>query len=340
MSEPQFEWYTYQAIESRNALISMVAGPPSIGKTYGKKLESVADGIKTGRQVMWIRRSLTELNPAKDGFFDSIAKLWPGFEFRTEGNSGQVRMDGEKWVTIIRFAALSVAYQWKGTEFPEVDDIIYDECFAPPGGKYLLDELEKLRRLWITVNRDRVGSDGRAKTRLWMMGNPIELDNPYFLAWGFDASREWQWAKGAKGDVIMHLVDADKYVRRVTETIYGKAIGTAQLDYAGGEYMRPDGGYVIEKRPPNSKPFCTLVTLDGTFGIWEAPDFVTMYVTPGALADPNAPVVAFEKLAVRPGVPWSDGNTYIRREVQRHYRRGSMFMVTTAAMAARTAIAR
>lgn len=337
---PTFEWYDYRAVKSRNALISIIGGPPSIGKTYGAKIDAVETALRTGRQAMWVRRSVIELTHAKSGFFDSIAERHPGYDFRVEGNAGQVRQDGGHWRTLIRFAALSTSYQMKGTEYPEVDTIIYDECFAAPGLRYLVDEVERLRRLWITVNRSRVGRDGRARTRLYLLGNPVELDNPYFLEWGFDESREWQKGRDTKGDVVLHLVDAAKYERRVGETVYGKALGVAQADYAGGDYFRPDGGYVVDERPADSKPFATLVTLQGTFGLWESADFRTMFVTTGPLSDPNAAVVAFEPMAVRPGVILADSQHFIRKVSRRHYRRGSMFLVGQGAMLARQALAR
>ena len=335
-----FEWYDSRAIKSRNALISLVGGPPSIGKTYCFKRDFVEDAIRTGRQVMWLRRTVIELTFAKSGFFDSIAAEHHGLDFRVEGNAGQVRKDGGLWRTIVRFAALSTSYQMKGTEYPDVDTIVYDECFTAPGKPYLVDEIEKLRRLWITVNRSRTGRDGRARTRIYMLGNPIELDNPYFLEWGFDASREWQKGKGTNGDVVLHLVDADKYEKRVGETVYGKALGVYQKDYAEGGYFLPDGGYVVDERPADSKPFATLVTMRGTFGLWQAADYLTMYVTMGALAEEAAPVVAFEPLAVRPGVVLADGKHFVRKTTRRHYRAGSMFLVGQAAMAARQALAR
>lgn len=339
MSAP-FEWYDYRPIMSRNALFSIVAGTRSIGKTYGIKDTLIDKAIRTDRQIMWVRRNLTELTLAKAGFFDSIADKHPGFEFRVDGHVGQVRTDGGVWRTIVRFIALSVAHQAKGTEFPYVDWIIYDECFTEPGGQYLPDEVERLRGLWITVNRDRVGRDGRARTRVYMLGNPRTLDNPYFLEWGFDASREWQKGKGTDGDVILHLVDAAKYQRRVGETVYGKALGVAQTDYAGGEYFLSDGGYVVDDRPGDSRPYATLVTIDGTFGLWQSADWRTMYVTVGGVPDPNAPTVAFEPMAVRPGVILSDARHYVRKTTRRHYRNGTLYLVGQGAMLARKALAR
>jgi hypothetical protein len=338
--QAEFEWYSFQPIMSRNALISIVAGPPSIGKTFGAKALFVEQAIRTGRQLMWIRRSLTELSPAKSGFFDALADQHPGYEFRVEGHTGQVRTDGGAWRTIVRFAALTTSYQMKGTEFPDVDTIIYDECFAPPGVAYIVDEVERLRRLWITVNRSRVGRDGRSRTRLYLLGNAIALDNPYFLEWYFDASREWQKGRDTGGDVVLHLVDAGKYERRVGETVYGKALGTAQSDYASGNYFAPDGGYVVDSRPADSKPIATLVTLRGIFGLWEASDWQRMYVTPGPLNDNTVPMIAFEPLAIQPGIILADSNHYIRKLTRRHYRRGSMFLVGQQAMAARQALAR
>lgn len=341
-----FDWYDYRAILSRAALWSIISGPRSIGKTFGAKRDAVKRFLATGSQTMWIRRTYTALRPAKAGFFDGIAELYPGFDFRVESDLGQIRMEyseedkpGE-WQTIIRFAALSVSSQLKGTEFPEVDWIVYDECFTDDttGEPYLPEEVERLRNLWVTVNRSRKGKDGRAKTRVLLLGNATELDNPYFLEFYFDASREWQKYDG--GNVVLHLVDASKYEQRVGQSVYGKVLGTVAAGYGSGEYFRPDGGLVVPAREPDAKPYYTLVTDRGTFGVWRTPDQQKMFVTPGPLADKNAPSYTFEIMKVRPGTPLADGTTFIRRETRRQYKRGSLFFVTSAAMAARKAIAR
>ena len=340
MSDEKFDWYDYRSINSRNALWSIVAGPRSIGKTFGAKRDAVKLAIETGGQTLWLRRTLTELNPAKAGFFDAAAPLYPGFDFRVAGNVGEIKTDGDAWAPAIRFAALSTSSQLKGTEFPLVRRIVYDEAFAEPGAPTLTDELERLRNLWVTVNRGRVDKSGRAAVKVLILGNVHSLDNPYFLEWGFDGVKEWQKGLATGGDVVLHLVDAKRYITRVAESVYGKVLGTAAIEYGEGSYFLPDGGYVIDERPADSKPFATLVTMRGVFGLWITPDFQTMFCTVGPLAAQEAPVVAFEPLAVRPGVVLAEANRFIRIEVRRHYRRGSMFLVTPGAMAARQALAR
>jgi hypothetical protein len=333
------EWYDYRAINSRNAMWAIVAGPRSIGKTYGKKLAKMKAFIATGEQTLWLRRTRTELVPAKSGFFDSIAPLYPGFDFRVNGDLGEIKgLDGGVWQTVFRFAALSTSAQLKGTEFSGVAEIVYDECFAEPGMPYLPEELERLRGLWVTVNRSRAGIDGRSSTRVTLLGNVHTLDNPYFLEFGLDGTREWQKADG--GNLILHMVDAKKYVKRVTKSMYGNLLGVAAMDYAEGQYFLPDGGYVVDERPADSKPFATLVTLRGVFGLWLTPAYDAMFCTVGPLATQDAPVVAFEPLAVRPGVVYAEPGRFIRGEARRHYRHGSLFLVTPGAMAARQALAR
>jgi hypothetical protein len=342
--KPVYEWYDYRAILSRAALVSIVSGPRSLGKTFGAKRDAVKRFLATGKQTMWLRRSLTSLRPAKAGFFDGIAYLWAGFEFRVEGDDGLIKTDGDEWQTVIRFAALSTASQLKGTEFPLVDWIVYDECFADEelGERYLVEETKRLVNLLITVNRARVSMrrNGKSNTRMLLLGNAITLDNPHFLFWGFDGTREWQKGSVTGGDVVMHLVDASKYERRVSEGIYGKILGSEVLGYAEGDYFRPDGGLVVEKRSGDSTPFCTLVTERGVFGVWLTPDYRQMFVTVGPLADTDKPVVAFEMKMVRPGVPYAEPRKFIRSEVRRHYKRGSLFLVGPAAMAARQALAK
>lgn len=342
--KPVYEWYDYRAILSRSALVSIVSGPRSIGKTFGAKRDAVKRFLATGRQTMWLRRNLTSLRPGKQGFFDGIAYLWPGFEFRVEGDDGQIRTDGDDWQTVIRFGALSTASQLKGTEFPDVDWIVFDECFADEelGERYLVEETKRLVNVMITINRARVSMKrgGKSQTRILMLGNAISLDNPHFLFWGFDGTREWQKGSVTGGDVVMHLVDASKYERRVSKAIYGNILGTSVLGYAEGQYFRPDGGLVVPKRREDSKPFCTLVTERGVFGIWLTPDYQMLFVTVGPLADQNTPTVTFEMGMVRPGVPFAEPRKFIRSEVRRHYKRGSLFLVTSAAMAARQALAK
>jgi hypothetical protein len=338
-----YEWYDYRAVLSRAALVSMVSGPRSIGKTYAAKRDAVKRTLATGKQTLWLRRTHTALRPAKVDFFAAIAREWPGFEFRVDGQEGQVRTDGDEWQTVIQFASLSTASQMKGTEYPDVDWIVYDECFADQalGEPYLVDEPLRLVNLWITINRSRVNpKTGRAQTRMLLLGNAITLDNPWFLEWGFDGSREWQKGAVAGGDVVLHLVDAAKYEKRVSKTIYGKVLGTTVTGYGEGDYFRPDGGLVVDERQGDSRPFCTLVTERGVFGVWLTPDYQRLYVTCGPLADPNSPVVAFELSMVRPGVPYAEPRKFIRSEVRRHYKRGSLYLVTPAAMAARQALAK
>lgn len=337
ISEAVREWYDYRHINSRNALWSFVAGPRSIGKTFGAKRDAVKDFLRDGSQTLWIRRSKTELTPAKAGFFDGVANLWPDHDFRVEGDAGQIRAEGGEWQTVVRFASLSLSSQLKGTEYPMVRKIVYDECYAEPGTRYLAEEVDRLRNLWVTVNRSRTGNDGRAQVRVLLLGNVYELDNPWWLEFNFTPGREWQ--RAANGDVVLHLVDASKYEQRVGETVYGNVLGTVITGYGKGDYFLPDGGYMVKDRPADSKPFATLVTLRGVFGLWIAADYATMYVTVGPLAAKEVPVVAFERMAVRPGVPQADSHHYIRREARRHYKRGSLFLVGAGAMVARQALA-
>jgi len=335
------EWYDYRALRSRNALINIVAGPPRIGKTFGAKLDACTLGIEHERQTVWVRRTLTELNPAKDGFFDSVADRWPTIDFRVEGNRGQIREGKDVWRTIVRFTAISISYQIKGTEYATADKIVYDECFAPPGGRYLEDEVSKLRRLWFTINNNRTGRGGRAKTRVDMLGNPLELDNPYFLEWGFDASREWQKGVDTGGDVVLHLVDPSKYERRITRSIFGGAISEADIEYAEGDYFTDDRGLVVDKRPADAKPIATLATMRGAYSLWEASDWSAMYVEPFPLAEGLGKLtVAFEPLAVGPGVAYADHQHFVRKFARRYYRKGGARFVTQRALAARQALAR
>lgn len=343
----QSEWYDYRKLNSYNALWSFVSGPRSIGKTWGAKRDIVKAGLDDEYQAAWVRRTKTEMDPAKVEFFGAAAPIYPGYEFRTDGPAGQIReFYGDEnepgpWRTIVRFIPLSTSSQVKGTEFPKVRKIVYDECFTELGASYLTEEVERLRGLWQTIGRSRLNEkSGKVDVKALLLGNARTLDNPWFLEYDFDGEREWQKGRETDGDVVLHLVDASKYVRRVGESTYGKVLGTQSLDYNEGRYFMPDGGLVVSERDPQSRPFGTLVSERGTFGLWDLPRARGMYVTVGPLNDKHAPVFTFEPMMVRPGVPLVDHSHYIRQEVRRQYRRGSIFLVTNAAMAARYALAK
>lgn len=77
------------------------------------------------------------------------------------------------------FGAVSTGNKdFKQTKLKDVENIVYDEFLIDhtlPNERYLNKEAEILFKIWDTIQR-RAGR----KTRLWLLGNPYSMINPYF----------------------------------------------------------------------------------------------------------------------------------------------------------------
>jgi len=84
------------------------------------------------------------------------------------------------------FGAVSTGNKdFKQTKLKDVRNIVYDEFLIDhtlPNEKYLNKEAEVLFKIWDTIQR-RAGR----KTRLWLLGNPYSMINPYFRWLGIES---------------------------------------------------------------------------------------------------------------------------------------------------------
>lgn len=203
--------YNIDDLDSKGALINLLLGERSNGKSYQVKHKKgilkylsetvnyytnykdkehvIKEYIKKGSRFMLIRRLVEEIKPANiepyfadvdiykltDGKYNCITlyknKLWLS---NYDSETGKTK----RYEHIGYVIALSVEQNYAGGSFLDVTDIIFEEFISRT--IYLKDEPNKLMNLYSTVDRKR------GTTRLWLCGNTISKVCPYFNDWELD----------------------------------------------------------------------------------------------------------------------------------------------------------
>lgn len=202
--------YNIDEIEKRGALINLIWGERSNGKSYQVKhkmgvlpylngivshlidLDSrklIEREIKKGSRFILLRRWKEETTTEKiEQYFSDI-----DIEKLTDGKYNTIsvyrksiflaKFDSEKGSTkrydkIGYVMALSTEQNYAGASYLDVDNIIFEEFMSRSA--YIADEPNKLMNLWSTVDRKR------GTTRMWLVGNTISRVCPYIQDWGLD----------------------------------------------------------------------------------------------------------------------------------------------------------
>ena len=99
--------------------------------------------------------------------------------------------------------ALSIEQNYAGGSYLDVDDIIFEEFMSRLGNgtTYLYDEPNKLMNLYSTVDRKR------GTTKLWLVGNTINMVCPYFKDWGLQEEVNHQ----KQGEIITKWVSTHSF---------------------------------------------------------------------------------------------------------------------------------
>lgn len=163
-------WYSYDGIHH-----FIVIGGRGIGKTTGLMIHSIMDYMNLGGEFMYLRRYITELRKSKS----LPNRIVTGT--KTEGlGAGLVQWTNNK-KRIGYGAALSAHLSFKsGTDFDNVNTLIFDEAILPKGSnyRYLPNEIYSFLELLSTVFRTR------KNYKVFIVGNNADMFNPYFAYFG------------------------------------------------------------------------------------------------------------------------------------------------------------
>lgn len=269
------EYYLQKYMEktlSYNAPMTIAVGGNSIGKTYSFTYQGVKEFIKTGKQFGWIRRYAPELKKASSNFFDDLIEHdeFPGYIFKTDKERGYIakKPTGKAkpyWQVCCHFFALSMQGSYKGTAYPKIKRLIFDEYIrevkTPPG--YLYDDIGKLMKLWKTVGRKR------NDCQLYLISNAVDLVNPAFLWLGITDEPKPGYSWHNNKTVLLHHIKDAAFAQSERDTLVGKVIAGTELEKVmiDNEFAASNDLF-IAKKTANAKYRYGFKYCGHVYGIW------------------------------------------------------------------------
>lgn len=302
-------YYDGGKLWSRNALISMVVGGRSMGKTYWGKGLFIDRFLEHGEQWVYLRRHANQLDEfRKDAgakLLSDISAEFPSHEMRVKGDLIQIRRkvdDDEKvknkWLTMGYLMALTSNMQYKGTAYDDVRYILFDEFIREARNKtvdrYLTDEVGTLYSVLNTIDRMR------DVVRVYMTANAGDLVNPYFMTWKIGKPREG-FSRYQNGLVCLEYGGSQKFIDHAKGSKFAKLIeGSSYESFALDNKFINDTPEFIGTKPPTAKCRMGLTYLGTDYGIWRDLPSGNAYVTAGVPKD--TPCFALMRNDMRPNV--------------------------------------
>lgn len=268
-----FEW---GPVFSRQAPITMVVGARGLGKTYGLRKACIEEYLRKGLRFVEVSRFKSEQKQVSKGYFSRVSQEFPDMEFEVRGSEGFVcrKTDakGKKvWEKICFFVSLTELQTAKKRTFDRVHRIIFDEAVidrADRFHRYLPQEWELLAGLIDSVSRERAESE--VHPQLFLLGNAVDLSNPFFQRIGLMEEPEVGYHWYLKKLFLLVVPEAAAYSRaKEAETLAGRMLaGTAAGEAANWNRFSSEFSGVIAKKPASARFEVGLRWKDEEFGLW------------------------------------------------------------------------
>ena len=185
-------YWTTKLIDKTKALIKMVFGQRSAGKTSDCLLKGIKKRLKDKDrkpQTVYLRRWEEEIKPKNDigALYDGILRY---YDLEKESNGefntiiykarkfylARVKEDKTEFIDdkpLTFCLALSQNEHYKSLSFPDVTTIVFDE-FMSENHQYLPNEFKRFTSILSTIIRSRTDVD------VYMLGNTVDVNCPYF----------------------------------------------------------------------------------------------------------------------------------------------------------------
>lgn len=179
--------YNLDNIDKENAIINIIYGERSNGKSYQvKHKKAIEKYLKTGKRFILMRRWKEEITTEKiEQYFQDVDVYKLTNEkyncitiyrkqlfFANYINETGKTVRGEKIGYVV---ALSTEQNYAGASYLDVEDIIFEEFMSR--SVYIANEPDKLINFRSTVDRKR------NIVKLWLVGNTISQVCPYMDDW-------------------------------------------------------------------------------------------------------------------------------------------------------------
>lgn len=300
-------YYNWNDTLARDALITMVIGVRGVGKTYGLRRQFVKDFIKDGSRFCDISRTKAEKIKVSKDYFSKLVKNeeFKDYIFKCDNSKAYIARKPEegkkpRWEILGYFVALSEALTAKKETFVSVYRVVFDEALIDkqisPYARYLPNEFDILANLADSITRENVNNEDK-QPRLYLLGNAVDMVNPYFIAYGIDNIPEegYRWYDGKK--FLMHYPKASKddARRKQSETLSGYlASKTSQGKSSLFNEFSISDDRLISRKPSNAKFMFAYRYKGVNHGIWTTYDGY-VYVTDKVTKDQKKLIYSLSK---------------------------------------------
>lgn len=269
-----FEW---GPVFSRQAPITMVVGARGLGKTYGLRKACIEQFLKKDVCFVEVSRFKAEQKQVQRGYFERVGKEFPECEFEVRGSEGFVwrgktTEKGKKvWERICYFCSLTELQTTKKRTFDNVKNILFDEAVIDSKDRYhryLPGEWELLAGLVDSCSRER--GDSSIHPSLFLLGNAVDLANPYFQRIGLMEAPQTGYHWYLKKLFLLVVPEATEYSQaKETQTLAGRMLaGTAAGEAANWNRFNAEFEGVIAKKPSTARFEVGLRWKEEEFGLW------------------------------------------------------------------------
>lgn len=272
------KYYDWAKTLAYDADVTMVVGGRGIGKTFGLRVQVLRDYLKKHLRFVVVCRYKNEIQDISRGFFDRIAKLkeFKAYQFKSEKKSFYIASAKDKkpkWKLIGYIVALTEMQKTKQSTFNDVYRIILDEAILDKTDKfhrYLPKEYVLLANIVDSCSRERADSTNARPPRLYLLGNAVDLINPYFMRYGINEPPKYGYSWYDKKTFLLHYVEDKEYAKaKETRTVAGRMLaGTEEGNAANANIFVGSNKDFINKKPRGCMFNFGIVYQGQRFGVW------------------------------------------------------------------------
>lgn len=221
-----------------------IDGPRGTGKSTTFIIDMLKQCEK-GKEFVWIRRYKPEIKEIVHK--DFLKETIDGIVYKGDGNGGYHVIYEDQ---LLGYLIPLVKYRdYKSTQFPNVNRIIFDEAFVREtiAYRYLADEVISFWEMVSTIVRTR------KDYKIILMANNEDLFNPYYQYFKVPIF-EKTYVDSKRGLYFEHVKPTEKFIKMQQETpLFQMISGTSYGDYHyGNANIKANKEIKIIKKPSTS----------------------------------------------------------------------------------------
>lgn len=300
----KYSYYDWEKTLSYDSEVTMVLTSRGRGKTYGIRLQAIRDAINKDFNFVEICRYKQELSGVMSGYFDKIVSNneFPEYTFKVENKKAYIakrpddqeeKIKKDQWKQIGYFVALSEQQALKKHTFSNVRRIIFDEAVMDKHDKlhhYLYREFDILTNLIDTISRQRPNE--KTNCRLYLLGNSVDLLNPYFQRFGISKPPKYGYTWYNNKHFLLHYEEAKDWGKdRIATTMVGHMVSNEEGNRIMDNTFNINNDF-IEIKPKNATFRFGIVYENIKYGVWFDWNNGLVYINSKIPSNTSCPIFA------------------------------------------------